>query len=389
MTNNRAIQKGVRFRNRRRVVFVLHGVGVRVCGWGAFIASGVTVRFNGHVRRSGSTVRYSSTGADDNVTVSVCCLYIQNNARTAAPATMAMPHSTSTTKTTNLKRPFSVSTTVSIPPTHEHFQDSAPSPVDRFLTRQTKNPFYSSDDDDVNIAKSPTSPKSPKYSPSPSEYDPIDDKQNLFEGFLGKTDDSEEDSEEDDSALELKWVKYVANFMLHDIKKDKQMIPEEVMRAFESLLEMLDHNGECCRVRHKFEEFWDAFLCYLDVETKYNISKMDENKELKEDIEKYFNIIAIRYDDEKRCEKLGIFLRSFVALNDEGEKIEFSEENLLNHFRLDKKMYGDVRENHVKKLFKKLSKVINNSLSLASPPSSAREKHVKKRLKKLSKVRNG
>lgn len=377
----------MRIGNKSGVVFVLHGVGVRVCGWGAFIASGVTVRFNGHVRRSGSTVRYSSTGADDNVTVSVCCPYIQNDARTAAPATMAMPHSTSTTNTKNRKRALSVSTTVPIPRTHEQFEDLPPSPVDRFLKRQKDNPFYSSDDDDVNIAKSPKSPKSPEY--SPSEYHPIKDEQITFRGFsyVGKIDDSEQNSEQDDSELELKWVQYVANFMLHDIKKDEQMIPEKVMGAFDKFEEMLDDKGECFKVRKKFKEFWDAFLYYLE---NYDTSNMDENKELKQEIKKIFKILATRYDKEKRCEKLGILLRSFDALNedDDGKKIEFSKENLLNHFRLDKRMYGDVRENHVKKLFKKLSKVINNSLSLASPPSSAREKHVKKLFKKLSKVRN-
>ena len=88
---------------------------------------------------------------------------------------------------------------------------------------------------------------------------------------------------------------------------------------------------------------------------------MDENKKMKKKIKKIFKILATRYDEEKRCEKLGILLRSFDALNedDDGKKIEFSEENLLNQFRLDKRMYGDVREKHVKKLFKKLSKVRN------------------------------
>ena len=302
---------------------------------------------------------------------------------------MAMSPSTSKTNNLNRKRNLEVSTSGFTSATHEEFEHLPRSPVDRFFKRQKpskldlslNNPFCSDDEND-------NDPKSPNYSPS-AVYDPINDGQTTFRGFsyVGKIDDSEQNSEEeDDSAFQLKWVQYVANFMLHDIKKDKQMIPDEVMGAFDWFEEMLDDKGECFKVRKKFEEFWDGFLYYLE---NYDTSNMDENKELKEDIKKYFNIIAIRYDNEKRCEKLGIFLRSFDALNDEGEKIEFSEENLLNHFRLDKKMYGDVREKHVKKLFKKLSKVINNSLSLASPPSSAREKHVKKLFKKLSKVKNG
>lgn len=92
---------------------------------------------------------------------------------------------------------------------------------------------------------------------------------------------------------------------------------------------------------------------------------MDENKQLKQEIKKIFKILATRYDKEKKCEKLGIFLRSFDALNDDDddkEKIKFSKKNLLNHFRLEKQnemMYRDVKEKDVEKLFKKLSKMRN------------------------------
>ena len=90
---------------------------------------------------------------------------------------------------------------------------------------------------------------------------------------------------------------------------------------------------------------------------------MDENKKLKEEIEKNYNILATRYDDEKRCEKLGKFLHSFVTLNDDDddeENIEFSEITFVNWFRMEKKkemIYKDVKEEDVIRLFEKLPKV--------------------------------
>lgn len=278
-----------------------------------------------------------------------------------------MPETTPTTNDRKRKREgnLSVSTSGFIPPTDEELKHLPPSPGEwvhmQKQQSELKNPFHSDGEDD----NDPKSPKSPDYSPF-AEYDPINDQKILFQGFscVGQNDHSEQKSEkQDDSELELKWVQYVAKFMLPDIKKDEHMIPEEVMRAFEYFEEMLDDKGECFKVREKFEEFWEAFVCYLDREENYDTSKMDEKKELKQEIKKIFKILATRYDDEKRCEKLGIFLRSFDALNDDedddGEKTEFSKKNLLNHFRLDERMYGDVREKHVKKLFKKLSKVKN------------------------------
>ena len=270
-----------------------------------------------------------------------------------------MAMSPSTSKTNNRKRNLKVSTL----PTHEEFEHLPRSPVDRFFRPQKQlkldlhldNPFCSDDEQD-------NDPKSPDYSPS-AGYHPINDEQIPFKGFsyVGKIDDSEQNSEEqDDSALEVECVQQVGALMLPTIE---HMIPKAVMEAFWSYEDVLDSKGECSRVRHKFKEFWEAFLCYLDKEENYDTSKMDEKKELKQEIKKIFKILATRYDEEKRCEKLGIFLRSFDALNDDedddGEKTEFSEKNLLNHFRLDKRMYGDVREKHVKKLFKKLSKVKN------------------------------
>ena len=335
-----------------------------MCGWGAFIASCVTVIFNGHVRRLGSTVRYTSTGAKDHVTVPLCCLYKKNHARTAAPATMAMPTSTPTTNDRKRKRDLSVSTSGFIPPTNEQLKHLPPSPGEwvHMQKQQSElgNPFHSDSEDDDDPKSPDYTPESPTYSPV-GPYNTTNDQKISFEGisFVGNIDDSEENSvERDDSALERKWVQHVLPGIKH-------MIPEEVMRAFLCFIDMLDENGECFKVREKFEEFWEAFVCYLDREENYDTSKMDENKGLKEEIKKYFEIIGNRYDDEKRCEQLGILLRSFDALNDdeddEEEKIEFSKENLLNHFRLDnqKGMYGDVTEKDVEKVFNELSKVRN------------------------------
>ena len=323
------------------------------------MTSDVTVRFNGHVRQLGSTVRYTSTNAKDHVTVPVCCLYKKNHARSAAPATMDMPTPTPTTN--DRKRDLSVSTSGFTLPKDDEYKDLPYSPGEwvhmKKQKSESKNPFHSDGEDDNDA-------KSPNYSPC-AEYDTINDQKISFQGFscVGNIDDSEENSEEqDDSALELRCVQHVGALMLPHIK---QMIPEEVMRAFWLYEDVLDSRGECLRVRDNFKEFWESFVCYLDREENYDTSKMDENKQLKQEIKKIFKILATRYDEEKRCEKLGIFLRSFDALNDDEdddeEKTEFSKENLLNHFRLDKEngMYEDVREKDVEKLFEELSKVRN------------------------------
>lgn len=280
---------------------------------------------------------------------------------------MAMPTPTPTTNDRKRKRDLSVSTSGFTPPKDGEYGDLPYSPGEWVHMQKQKseseNPFHSDDEED----KDPKSPKSPDYSPF-AEYNPINDEKISFQGFscVGNIDDSEENNaddseEEDDSALEIKWVQHVVALMLPDIK---HMIPDEVMRAFWLYEDVLDSRGECHRLRDNFEEFWKAFVCYLEREGNHDTSKMDENKQLKKEIKKNFKILATRYDDEKRCEKLGKFLRSFDALNDdeddEEEKIEFNEKNLLNHFRLEKQnemMYRDVREKDVEKLFKKLSKV--------------------------------
>ena len=226
--------------------------------------------------------------------------------------------------------------------------------------QKSENPIDSDDEKDY-------APHSPDYSPYP-EYDCMDDEKTIFRGFsyVGKNNnsqenDAEESDDENDSALEIKWIQRVGELMLPDIN---HMIPDKVMKAFYLFEDILDEKGECFKVREKFEEFRVCFDCYLEREEKYDTSKMDENKELKEEIKKYFEIIGNRYDDEKKCEKLGTLLRSFDALNDDEdddeEKIEFSKKNLLNHFRLEKQnemMYRDITETDVKKLFKNFSKV--------------------------------
>lgn len=277
---------------------------------------------------------------------------------------MAMPTPTPTTN--DRKRDLSVSTSGFTLPKDDEYKDlpyfSGEWVHMKKQKSESENPFHSDSEDD-NDPKSPDyTPESPTYSPV-GPYNTTNDQQISFQGFscVGNIDDSEENGEKkDDSALKLRWVQRVAALMLPRIK---HMIPEEVMRAFHLFLDILDEERECFEVRKKFEEFWEAFVCYLDREENYDTSKMDQNQELKKEIKDYFDILGNRFDDEKKCKKLGILLGSFDALNDdeddEKEKIKFSEENLVNHFRLDeqKGMYEDVMEEDVKTLFKKLCKV--------------------------------
>lgn len=273
---------------------------------------------------------------------------------------MATPTPTPTTNDRKRKRDLSVSTSGFTPLNDGEYKD-LPYSLGECVHMQkqkseSENPFHSDNEEGKD-------PKSPHYSPYP-EYDCKDDEKTIFRGFsyVGKNDDSEQnDAEESEEEDEIKWIQHIAALMLPDIK---YRIPNQVMRAFWEFEDILDDRGECFNLRKNFEEFWLGFGCYLEREEQYDTLKMDENKQLKKEIKKNFKILATRYDDEKRCENLGKFLRSFDALNDheddDEEKIEFNEKNLLNHFRLEKQnemMYRDVKETDVEKLFQKLSKV--------------------------------